>query len=162
MLMEPLSTSFFVVYTLCGLSDILDGYVARKTNTVSKLGEVLDSIADFVFVITMLVIFILIISWESWMLYWITGVALVRFAALGVGYLKYSAFSFLHTYSNKATGLVLFCFPLIYLAAGLTITTVIIGSLASLSALEELIITIHSKRLDRNVCSVFACAQEKE
>lgn len=152
---EPLSTPFFMLYALCGLSDMADGYIARKTNTAGKLGEVLDSIADFVFVAAMLAVFVPIIPWKGWMLYWIGGIALIRFASFGIGYLKYKAFSSLHTYANKATGLVLFCFPLIYLVAGLTITAVTIGGLASLSALEELIITIRAKRLDRNIRGIW-------
>ncbi len=102
-----------------------DGYIARKTNTASKLGEVLDSIADFVFIAAMLFVFAPIIPCKEWMLYWIAGIA------------------------------VLFFLPLIYLAAGLTITTIIIEGLTSLSALEELIITIHSKRMDRNIRGIW-------
>lgn len=153
---EPLSIPFFALYALCGLSDMADGYIARKTNTAGKLGEVLDSIADFVFIAAMLFVFIPIIPWKEWMLCWIAGIALIRFATLGIGCLKYKAFSSLHTYLNKATGLTLFCFPLIYLAAGLTITAIILGGLASLSALEELIITIRSRRLNRNIRGIWS------
>ncbi len=42
---QPLSALFFVIYSLCCVSDVLDGFIARKTNTTSKLGETLDSIA---------------------------------------------------------------------------------------------------------------------
>ncbi len=160
--MEPLSVPFFVLYSLCGLSDMVDGYVARKTNTASKLGEVLDSIADFVFIAVMLVIFLPIIYFKKWMIYWIAVIALIRFAVLGIGYQKYKAFSSLHTYINKATGFMLFCFPLIYLATGLAATAVMISSLASLSALEELFITIRSKRLDRNIRSILECLRNEE
>ena len=37
--------SFFLV-SLIGLSDILDGWIARKTNTANKLGAILDVSAD--------------------------------------------------------------------------------------------------------------------
>ena len=43
------SPAFTVFYIAAGLSDMLDGFVARKTDTVSKLGAKLDTIADFVF-----------------------------------------------------------------------------------------------------------------
>lgn len=35
-----------LLYTLLAVTDGLDGYVARKTNTVSKLGKILDPLAD--------------------------------------------------------------------------------------------------------------------
>ena len=46
---KPLSAEFFILYALCGLSDILDGFIARKTKTTSKPGSILDSIGDIVF-----------------------------------------------------------------------------------------------------------------
>jgi len=152
---KPLSVSFFAIYILCGISDILDGYIARKTKTSSKSGEILDSIADLIFIAVMLVIFIPLLAWRWWMLCWVGGIALVRFLSVGVGFAKYHAVSFLHTYANKITGIILFGFPLLYYATGLTVTVSVICCFASLSAFEELIITIRSKRLNRNVASIF-------
>ena len=152
----PLSVPFFTVYFLCGVSDIADGYVARKINAASRFGEILDSVADFVFIAVMLTVFIPMLEWEPWMLWWAGMIALIRLSSLGIGFIKYRAFSFLHTYANKATGIVLFCFPLLYLFAGLPVTVCIICGIASLSAAEELLITICTKKLDRNVHSIFS------
>jgi CDP-diacylglycerol--glycerol-3-phosphate 3-phosphatidyltransferase len=151
LLMPPLSTAFFLMYALCCVSDVLDGYVAKKAKTTSRSGEVLDSVADLVLVSVMLIIFIPLVTGEPWVLLWIAGVAIVRITSLVIGYVKYRALSFLHTYANKVTGVVLACFPFLYLAFGLTVTAIILGSIASYSALEELLITIRSKNLDRNV-----------
>ena len=156
LLFRPLSALFYTVYALCCVSDILDGYIARKTNTVSKLGETLDSIADFVLIAVMLVILIPLLAWESWMLWWVGGIALIRFTSLGVGFTKYRVFVFLHTYANKATGLVCALFPFIYQVLGLTITTGLLCAIASLSAIEELIISLSSKEIDRNTKGLFS------
>ena len=43
-----LSPAFFAVYIFAGITDMLDGYVARRTGTSSDLGAKLDTIADFV------------------------------------------------------------------------------------------------------------------
>ena len=46
----PLSSAwFYVLYLFCGLTDMIDGTIARKTGAVSKFGEKLDTAADFVF-----------------------------------------------------------------------------------------------------------------
>ena len=147
---EPLSAAFFVLYALCCVSDVLDGYVARKTHTTSKIGAALDSIADFVFIAVMLVIFIPLLSLKLWMLYWIAAIALVRFASLAVGFAKYRALAFLHTYGNKATGIALACFPVLYQITGLSVAALIVCALATLSALEEMIINVSRKELNRN------------
>lgn len=47
--LRPLSLVFFFVYTLTGLTDVLDGWIARKTKTASDFGAKLDSIADMLF-----------------------------------------------------------------------------------------------------------------
>ena len=152
---EPLSAVFFVLYALCCVSDVLDGYIARKTKTTSKFGAALDSIADFVFIAVMLFIFVPLIPFEKWMLFWIAAVALVRFTSLTVGFAKYRALAFLHTYGNKATGIVLACFPFLYQVAGMDITALIICVVATVSALEELAINISRKDLNRDCSGIW-------
>jgi CDP-diacylglycerol--glycerol-3-phosphate 3-phosphatidyltransferase len=129
----------------------LDGYVARKTNTASKLGETLDSVADFIFIAVMLFIFIPLLAFESWMIIWVAAVALIRFVSLGVGFAKYRKLAFLHTYANKTAGAACACFPFLYQIFGLTVTAFILCGIASLSAVEELAVSVASKELDRNV-----------
>ena len=43
------SVAFYIIYLFCGFSDMIDGTIARKTNSTSKFGSQLDSIADFIF-----------------------------------------------------------------------------------------------------------------
>jgi len=49
------SFPFLILYVICGLSDVLDGIIARKTNTTSNFGAKLDTIADFIFVTILLI-----------------------------------------------------------------------------------------------------------
>ena len=50
-----------IIYIVLSLTDVLDGMVARKTNTVSDFGKFLDPLADKVVVVVML--FLLV--WQS-------------------------------------------------------------------------------------------------
>lgn len=43
---EPFSPFFLLIYFLCGLSDICDGYLARRLHVASDFGTLLDSLAD--------------------------------------------------------------------------------------------------------------------
>lgn len=50
--------SALVLYSLCAITDFLDGYLARKLNAVSAFGTFLDPIADKVFVALLLVVMV--------------------------------------------------------------------------------------------------------
>ncbi|QWU15388.1 CDP-diacylglycerol--glycerol-3-phosphate 3-phosphatidyltransferase [Paenibacillus sophorae] len=147
---KPLSALFFGLYIVCGASDALDGYIARKTKSTSQLGASIDSVADAIFIGVTLSVFLPILHLPLWILCWIGAVALIRIGSLIIGFVKYHALSFIHTYANKATGLMLFCFPFLYSIFGLTITSSLLCGLASFSAIEELIINIKSKELSRD------------
>ncbi len=153
--MPPLSAGFFWVYGLCCVSDMLDGFIARRTNATSQFGAALDSVADFMFIAMMFWIFLPLFAWEMWMLVWMGLIALTRFASLIIGFVKYRAFAFLHTYANKITGIALAGFPIVYQFAGMRVTVALLCGVASLSALEELAITLRSGNLDRNIKGLF-------
>lgn len=92
LLTTPLSAAFYVIYFFCCVSDILDGFIARKMKTESRVGKILDSAADFLLTAVLLYLFIPLLTLEPWMFFWIGAVALIRFASLGTGLVKYRAF----------------------------------------------------------------------
>ena len=49
LLVTPFSMFFWIFYLSCGLTDIIDGFLARKLHQESKFGAKLDSISDFIF-----------------------------------------------------------------------------------------------------------------
>jgi len=152
---KPLSTAFYVIYIMCGFSDMIDGFVARKTGTTSRLGEKLDSIADMTMVGVLIIILYPIVNPTTEALIWIILIGGIRLASMVIGLKKYKTFVSLHTYANKLTGLVLFLFPLLLLFFHSTVIIYIICFVASLSAIEELIIQMTSRELQINRPSIF-------
>ncbi len=119
------------------------------------MGAAIDSAADIVFIAAVFAVFSPMLAWEGWMLGWIAAIIAIRLASLAVGFAKYRALAFLHTYANKAAGGLLFGFPLLYGAVGLAWTAAILCGAATVSAVEELTITIRSKALDRDARGLF-------
>jgi len=152
---NPLTPLFLVIYIICGLSDVLDGYLARTKKLTSHLGAKLDSIADAVFFVVLLIVFIPRVKIPFEIIIWILGIAFVRLISLAIGFYKYHTFAFLHTYANKVTGLILFCFPLLYFSVGIIMTAWFICICASISATEELLINLFSKKLSLDIKSIF-------
>ena len=72
------SPAFYVFYIVAGVSDMLDGFVARKTNTANRFGARLDTIADFVLVVVCLIKLLPILSIPAWLYIWIGIIALIK------------------------------------------------------------------------------------
>jgi len=154
-LTKPLSIAFFAIYLICGISDILDGYIARKTNSESKLGEKLDSIADLIMFMVLIIVLYPIINLTAQIIVWIVIIVTIRAMSMIVVFIKHKTFQILHTFGNKITGLVLFTFPISLAFLQSDVLMYIICVVASISAIEELLIHLSSKELQANRKSIF-------
>ena len=110
LLMKPLTTLFMVVYTITGVTDVLDGAIARHYGTTSETGARLDSIADLLFY-TLILIRIFPVMWVTlpktiWIV--VAAILIIRFISYTTFAVKRHAFASLHTYWNKFTGLMVF------------------------------------------------------
>ena len=128
---------FYVCYIAAGLSDMLDGFVARKTGTVSKFGARLDTAADFVLVAVCLMKLLPILSIPAWLYVWIGIIALIKAVNIVLGFVIQKRLAAVHSAMNKATGALLFLLPLTISAVPLEYSAVIACTVATLAALQE-------------------------
>lgn len=146
---EPLSLAFFIVFGICGLSDALDGFIARTLKITSPFGSKLDSVADLVFYSAMMINLLGKIREWLFLGLWIF---LFIILAIRVGIYLYSAirfnrFSSLHTYLNKATGAGLFILPFVLLTNSIVFNIYggILCVIGFIAALQELVYYIKLK-----------------
>ena len=149
------SPLFLILYSICGFTDILDGYIARKTKTESNFGARLDTIADLLFFIVMFIIMFDILLKDIKIIIFAIIILLIRIISIIILFKKYNKFAILHTYTNKITGLLLFFIPYFIYLNNANIIVYIIGVIALISSIEELTINIKSKKLDLNKKSIF-------
>ena len=129
---------FWTLYLLCGLSDILDGAVARLAGTVSRIGERLDTLADIVFVAVWMVLFIPAIDVGRRLWIWTGVIALIKVVNVISGLAMKKGFVAKHTLANKATGILLFLLPMIVLWEVIKVPYIILVSLlATFAAVQE-------------------------
>ena len=156
LIVEPLSPTFYTIYVICGLSDMADGYIARKFKLTSKLGTRLDSIADLIMTAVLFIILVPLISLTTGIILWVMAIGVIRILSITVAFIKYKSLAILHTYGNKITGMALFLFPLLLFCVQSTALVYIICVIASVSAVEELAIHLISSQLQLNKQSIFS------
>jgi len=143
---QPFSILFFIIYTISGISDVFDGYVARKTKTSSAFGAMLDSIADLVLYAVM-VLKIFPALWDTlpvgiW--YAVTAIVIIRIVSYMFVAVKYKRFASLHTKLNKVTGFAVFMIPYMIMAKPIAIPYCVTAcTISAISTIQE--IAIHMK-----------------
>ena len=131
------SLAFYITYILCGFSDMIDGTVARTTNSVSKFGSQLDTIADLVFVVVSMMKLLPAIRLPGWLWIWSGMIAVIKISNILWGYVSKKQFVSLHTIMNKITGLLLFLLPLTISFVELKYTAIAVCCIATFSAIQE-------------------------
>ena len=165
LLIFPLRSAWFLaVYTLAGLTDALDGWLARKTGTASAFGARLDSIADLLFYGVLLLRLFPVLRQALPVSVWyvVTAVALVRMVAYAVAAVKYHRFASLHTRLNKLTGGAIFLLPYILAISTGVVYSWTVCALACAASLEELAIHLRQKRYCADVKSILQLARESK
>lgn len=145
--LKPLSLAFLTIYIVCGLTDLLDGPIARKTGTTSRFGAKLDSVADTVLIGVSLFTLYPSLGLTRGILFWILIIAIIRVASVMTALYKFHTYAGIHTYGNKLTGIVLFITPLWLPSTYTSIWNTAVCTVATLSAVEELIIQATSSEL---------------
>ncbi len=136
-----LSARFFLIYIWCGVSDVLDGYVARTLKTTSTLGSKLDSISDLSFYTVMMIMIFRhlrkYLPHYVWILiYLAVGVRALCYVAVG---LHKGCFESRHTVFNKITSFMMFFLPFVVESRFLTPYSLMILLVAFVSNFEEII-----------------------
>lgn len=131
------SVAFYALYITAGLTDMIDGWVARKTNTVSAFGAKLDTIADFVFVIVCLVKLLPIMDIPIWLYVWIGIIALIKVINIVSGFVVQKQFVAIHSVMNKVTGILLFALPLTISFIDLRYSAAVVCIIATFAAVQE-------------------------
>lgn len=102
------STWFYFFYLLGGITDAVDGTVARKSGNATAWGARFDTIADIFFVLAVLIKIIGFVVVPSWLLLWISILAIIKAVNIVVSFFRYHRFVPVHSVWNKVCGIILF------------------------------------------------------
>ena len=133
--------SFYIVYLFCGITDMVDGTIARKTKSVSELGARLDTVADSVFVAVCFVKILPLMQFPTWLWNWIVIIAIIKIGNVVWGLISNKKLVSIHTILNKVTGFILFLLPLTFSFIEPLYSSAVVCFMATLSAINEVYYT---------------------
>ncbi len=99
---------FWAIYIVCGLSDIADGWLARKLKCVTRTGALLDSMADICFVVCLCPLLLPALELPQWLWLWAGVIVAIKVVNQVSALVMYGRFCFPHTLANKWAGFLLF------------------------------------------------------
>jgi cardiolipin synthase len=104
-----------IVLAVGGTTDWVDGFVARRMNSVSRLGELLDPFADRLYILATLIGFTV----RGLVPYWLTGALLLRELVLAIALLVLRRHGYgpppVHYVGKTGTFVLLAAFPVLLL-----------------------------------------------
>ena len=131
------SAWFYVFYLFCGLTDMIDGAIARKTGAVSKFGARLDTVADFVFMFVCSIKILPLMHIPVWLWVWIIIVALIKIFNIALVFIHTKKLISIHSVLNKTTGFALLLMPLSLAFVETTYSVATVCVLATIAAMQE-------------------------
>ena len=134
---KTFSPMFYCLYLIAGFTDMIDGTIARKTNSVSEFGSKLDTTADFILILICFIKIFPILIIPIFIYIWIIIIALIKVINAVSGYIMHKKFMAVHSIMNKVTGFLLFIFPLTLEVIDIKYSGIIICILATFSAIHE-------------------------
>jgi len=150
---------FTALYLYCGISDVADGYLARKFNVESSLGAKLDSLGDFIMYSLIVVVFLMKtkILQNDIIVGLLIFIFLLKFFNFLLIKVKFKQWGMLHTIGDKCSGIIVYLIlPVYILFPGVSfILLILVCAFAALVTVEETLILFTSDAYSANRKSIF-------
>lgn len=153
--------SFLILYILCGLSDILDGFFARRFGTASVFGARLDTCADLVFVVSILAKLFMTVSFPPAAVCLAAASFFLKLSAALASKIRLKHLDFPHTYLNKLAGFLFFLYPLSVYFIKSRVFLYILCVTCVLASAEELAIALLARFPDPDAKCIFSVIYPK-
>jgi len=137
-----------IIYVVAGVTDMIDGPIARKFDVVSQFGATLDASADILFIFVVLFRILPLIDLLPWMVVWIVIIIIMKALSSIIGYIRHKRFILLHTYANKFFVFALFLFPIFFSRMETAVVIRVLLVIATIAFAEDIYINTTSIEVD--------------
>ena len=129
-LLDEFFLAAIAVLAIAGLTDFLDGYLARKLNQITKLGKTLDPVADRLYIFATL----LALSVTGYVPWWLAALVILRDLLMLVSLPVLASVGYkslpVHYLGKASTFALLYSFPLLLMGKIFTMAAFIITPIA--------------------------------
>ena len=135
--LPPLSAGYMAIYLAGGITDMVDGTVARRTGSESLSGSRLDSLADLIFLVLALVTIIPAVDVPTWLWIWASIIVAIKVINVISGLVIVGRLVVEHTVMNRVTGMLLFLLPFALLLVDIQYAAIPVCIAATFAAVQE-------------------------
>ncbi|MCR4615163.1 MAG: CDP-alcohol phosphatidyltransferase family protein [Clostridiales bacterium] len=151
---KDVNGAFLCIYAFCGLTDLIDGPVARKTQSESSAGALLDTVGDIATYVALAKILLSKHLVPSWVLCWYIPAAVSILCSGFIAFARFRHFFVIHSLFGKLMGLTAFLMPFA-LRFGIIIPCFVAMCVtATVSAIETAVITVKSEDPEHDAASI--------
>lgn len=159
---KKISVLFIIVYTIAEITDMVDGTIARKTNSCSQRGAVLDSIADLLLDASIIKMVFAHKIMSKELTIWLAFCLIIGALSPIISFFKHKKVFFIHSISCKIfVGIILiapfaiyFGFFDIYIPFALTLLTICM--------LEIMLMSIFLKEPNPNATTLYSVIKQNK
>ena len=147
---------------VAGMTDVLDGFIARRWGSMTEYGSRLDSIADTSVVISV-IFWILLLRPEIFLDHLVIVPLWIAIEALSmiVGWIKFRRIANLHLYSAKAAGVAGYVFVVLAFIFGYNEVLFYIAFIVlTISSVEALVLQLFCSSVDEHMKSIIYVYRE--
>ena len=159
---STISGWFIAVYTYCGFTDLIDGPIARKTNSTSNLGSVLDTVGDVLTYVALAKILIMQSLVPAWIIIWVVIAGLGILSSALVAKAKHGKYILCHSLFGKIMGGCVFLLPFATQLIAMSVYLVIFCSIASIAAGESILIQMFNKNAEEDTVTLYSLLKENK
>ena len=163
---SAIAPAAMVLFVLAGLTDMLDGPIARRVNNATELGAELDSLADHFMIIVAVFILIPALGLWGWLLPAVWVALASKLISLVPALVKHRKIYFIHTTLSKITAVLLFLGAIIYFALHsfvspqsainvLNIYLLVMIIIVFINSIEEILIILKLDYPEKNPKTIF-------
>ncbi|MBQ6381388.1 MAG: CDP-alcohol phosphatidyltransferase family protein [Clostridia bacterium] len=170
-LFNDINGGFIALYVVCGITDLIDGPIARKLNATSSTGALLDTIGDIVTYMAFAKILLVKHMVPGWIVAWMLGVAAIHLLAGLYSLIKVKKFYVVHSLFGKLLGGAVFVLPFAMWIVGMLpidydpavhFLMAVAATIGTIAGIESFAIQIKTNDPDTDIHTIYRLFKPKQ